>query len=531
MPDEAAEIIKSLTEPERFWNLHLGGKARKVLLMRRLRDVAEFDHLHAIAPFVLSRYTPLAHEAATTIRMLLAKATPQQLLSIASDRYWMPHEWYTLSINDVLQLKFPVADSCAVWSLLSTHHNGYVRELAVRSLITMKSAEGYELPFLLYRLNDWVFSVYSAASDAIQARLTEADMPHFIRFASLLRRLNQELHRASNTTLIQTVIVMMKDVRWQEHLLKAMEVSDTKTQRFIASILLSMDTDLETLAERLMRSPDPQIRLQSAEALCKKLEDAPLLRWLPRFHRDPVLRKVMLDTYVERFPALAVPKIEEGLLSHSIIIRRHARYLMSRYEQMDYRAFYTSAIQDRPDKRAAAIAGLGETGDREDVTIVEPYCRAPAVPVRKAALHAMSRLNGSAFVEFFLQSLSDAQPGISRIARDALIKNIHLVSARRLWDIYNQHEFRHVRRNALFIIMRCSKWEAIPLLLHACVDTDSELAIIARNGVCRWCRRYNRNLIQPTQEQMDRFREAFARAETMSESNNFLDQLRSLIQD
>lgn len=62
--------------------------------------------------------------------------------------------FYNIRPEQVQSIARDEATRTAVLGVLSNHHNGYVREEAVRLLSQV--TDGSELPYLLVRQNDWV---------------------------------------------------------------------------------------------------------------------------------------------------------------------------------------------------------------------------------------------------------------------------------------------------------------------------------------------------------------------------------------
>src|SRR3990170_3384306 len=137
-------------------------------VVRRLVDAGEPAAIPSLIGdvFWTSRITTAATEA-------VAAALPRVALE---DLPWLDH-----AVREAWPNSFPSAAivddvlraagryRATVLALLSFHPSGYVREEVVDRLA--RSSEGWELPYLLLRLNDWVAEVRQRARIAVLDRI------------------------------------------------------------------------------------------------------------------------------------------------------------------------------------------------------------------------------------------------------------------------------------------------------------------------------------------------------------------------
>jgi hypothetical protein len=121
-------------------------------------------------------------------------------------------------------------------------------------------------------------------------------------------------------------------------------------------------------------------------------------------------------------------------------------------------------------------------------------------------------LNAVEFVDLFEGRLLDHTPSVSREAMRGLTKALHLITGEGLWRVFAATREVHVRRNALFLIARLSKWESIGYLVEA-LNSDAEyLRKLAENYLRRWYAQFNSSFTAPTKPQVGRLTAALQRS-------------------
>lgn len=213
-----------------------------------------------------------------------------------------------------------------------------------------------------------------------------------------------------------------------------------------------------------------------------------------------------------REPANHLPTLRAALLDQSGIVRLIAQFHLAKIEAIDLRQFYRDAVRCS-DRRLlkAALGGLGEIGGPTDADLVVPLLDAPEPKIRRAALGALGKLALESHFEIFVDALQSSSPGVSRQARIALDHPSATVGAERLASIFAETPHAHVRRQALSLINRLSKWQKLPLLIEILGGSDMAMRKAASAFLQSWLANYNRkHSLQPTQAEVARLRRAIA---------------------
>jgi hypothetical protein len=205
--------------------------------------------------------------------------------------------------------------------------------------------------------------------------------------------------------------------------------------------------------------------------------------------------------------------LERALLDRSASVRAFARFQLANRGQDWQRRFYRDAIGHVGlSELPAVIAGLAETGDPEDATIVESFLGHPTTTIRRAAVRYLIRLGGDEFIDRVFGCITDASRGVSNQSRQAVQPYVARIGALRLWQCFSEDHSLHVRRNALRLLSALPKWEALSYLIKATLDRVPSLSELARDYVVRWDAKYNQTQAAPTDEQLLEARTALALA-------------------
>jgi hypothetical protein len=152
--DRTNELIRQAYEhaARRFFS----NKKSEAELLSRLNLIDEPSTIPLLLPLVFSHNKRLAETVAGIIHKIVIKIPVDTLESLdemirrVADYY--NQSWNQITVNKVKSLNFekPICNTISV--LLCSHHNGYIREQAIKGLLPEFSE--LNIPILLIRAND-----------------------------------------------------------------------------------------------------------------------------------------------------------------------------------------------------------------------------------------------------------------------------------------------------------------------------------------------------------------------------------------
>lgn len=476
-----------------------------------------------IIPFILDKSPDVAKAAARSVHKLLAATTIREIvwLDQFQRRGWpcsgdYRYEWHKLSPDRLKVFERFGYASVSLFEFATFHRQGYVREAAVNRLAQI--TDGSELPFLLLRLNDWVTNVRDAAYAAIRSRLTPNYAPRFIGNLALVSGLEQAT-RSDHKQLVQTIYQLLQTAECRAMLIESLRSEDRWIKR--ASFKLawnSNEPDLPEILRMALDEKDTVVRMWAAKRVGSAFTGAVLDYFREVMKRNkfmPIRREALRILARQDSPEL-LAELQTALLDTHASMRGEARYHLRQLNKIDLAAFYRDHLSAGEDLYSV-ISGLGETGARSDDHLIAPYTSHHSGKIRAAAIRALAKLNRNADVEIFITALEDEVPHVSYQALRVLAEKASVINADRIWELFRSAAHAHVKRNALSLIARLSKWDSIPYLVQAVRDPDNNIRVMSKTAIQRWLKHFNKSFSSPTSEQLANFDNA------LSQSHNLLD--------
>ena len=481
-----------------------------------LETLAGTNEWRAIPPLMplIAADDALSPIAARTAARLLRGASPSQLAWIDAQArgYLAPDHshrpWRELTAAAIPALIANLQPQWTAIGLLASHPNGYVRQTVVSEL--GGSHDGTEIPFLALRANDWVSDVSSAATALLAARLVPTNQAQVLESIPFIVRLfGQQRHNHERLADAFVAVLLGADFDLVQTGLRAV---DTVVSRFVYSLLLAEAPTHHPILDAALGATDPGVR----QAAVKKYGSRPgadvAARLIPLSRTDnaPGVRKEALSVVAERAPDSLRPLLPDLLLDRATRIRMLAQYLAGKLDSsLDVKALYRVRLSDqRRDRRAAAIAGLGETGTRDDATAVEALLGDDSPKIRRTALRAFARLGAERALPAAIAALEDPSGSVRTAAAAVVTEHRHRVDFNGLHGRWHQASDSNVRGGMLKLLAQAPKWDAVVYLLDA-LGTDSNNAALrelASRLLHEWIDAFNHSHLQPSHEHLQRIR-------------------------
>jgi HEAT repeat protein len=370
----------------------------------------------------------------------------------------------------------------AVAALLTLHHDGFVREAAVKEAAKDRRA----IHFVVNRYSDWVPEVAAAARRvAVPPKPKEGPTsdPGMWRWAiesarrirgvggEMLSRLlsDPEARKAAMQDPVAARVVLEEALALQpdDPLVAAGLASPHGTVRSAIAERLQPSEDSLPLVEQLLRDPLPAIRITALQMLSK----------LQPHH--PGVGQARLDT---NFRVRSQARLQTGGRDASL-------------------PFYRDSLP-----HPSAIEGIGETGKRADAALVTPFLTDLDPRRRRAAVRALAMLDTRETVPQVKALLGDPSPRVVREvirALESLNATVDLEEVERLLSPSNPPP-----RALLAVADLMPRWQgAILLLRHATTPALQEAAAMRLEG---WAEVMRVRSIAPRRDELAEFSRALS---------------------
>lgn len=525
----SAEKLESLRRRAGVFGTFFGNQSLRAATICELGATGEFALFKELVHFALDSNREVRSAANRALTELVFRIPIAQLSEFdeklrASLNHWNNYDgpWQKMQPESVATFSAPT--DFGPLAIASIHSNGRVREAAIRRLAAR--TDGIELPFLLLRLNDWVEPIRELAHSLVSARLRREYATHFLRGIPLILRI-QKGQRGQHDWLMDAIAGLFNERESASVLAAGLHSEDRVVRRTSLRIAAGGASAADALRFAL-NDLDPMIRLWAAKQLLANSDRVVATALHARLCLDPFMpiRRESLLALVACGAESANEAMIEALLDSHSSMREIARYHLK--GTVDLRAFYRRAVADSAGATlGVAIRGLGECGIATDVEPIARFMNSPEIRIRKAAVAAIGRLAAESYSVELLELLGDSSPAVSAEAALALVPVVH-DSVEKLSEFLMESGTPFIRKNALRLVVRLSKWQQIPLVLAAARDPVAAVAQPAKLAAGRWLARYNRSFAAPTAHQLAAVQQELSKCHAVL-SPSFLREFEGLL--
>lgn len=368
------------------------------------------------------------------------------------------------------------------WIALTTHYNGFIREVAVRALRDQPSPEA--LAALIERLNDWVPQLRDLATESLNHYLSPSHVQALLFALEPLMALASR-HRADHGPTLTAVREILQAADVHSDVYANFLARQGSAARYLFKLLLEKDIDKQTLLRDALAHRELTVRVAGVAA-CQALPDAQALQLLQEALPRP-RAKVRVCVMRALLPLLENPEplLCEALLDDSRSIRSLARWVAPKRD-IDARAILAARLTEAfPVAKRGWLGILGLAAEL-DVELEQRWLVAAArsnyPTVRQVA---MGQLGEGLSVEL-LAALDDPSDTVFLAAVAQLNKqswaSLHTGLDAKLDRDW--HELSDKRRDALIRLR--PKWQQVAYLLTR-LTTEPTVRLFWAKKVNQWC--------------------------------------------
>lgn len=391
--------------------------------------------------------------------------------------------WTDSRRAEALELVSQVGNG-VTWVDLTSHYNGFVREIAVRELSRASSPDA--LVALIDRLNDWVPQVRDLAAAGLKLYLTPSQAPALLSALEPLIALaaRQRVDHGPTLTAARAVLQSpaIRDEVYRDFLTR-----QGKAARYLFELLLEHDAQPEALLRCALAHRELTVRLM-AVAACRQLpvDQARTLLLEAMSRPGASVRVCVLRALL---PLLDDPRaaLRDALLDASPGIRAFARWAAPG-SGLDATGVLAERLRtDMPDTKKGWLGVLGlanELNVELDMQWLEDALRSGYPTVREAAV---LQLRGDQ-LSHLLQGLDDPSDRVFGAAVERLGKQTWSSVKPELNDKLCQrwHALPAARREAILQLL--PRWQQLAFLL-ARLAAETDVQAFWLRQLALWCDR------------------------------------------
>ncbi|WP_454834626.1 HEAT repeat domain-containing protein [Pseudomonas lini] len=391
--------------------------------------------------------------------------------------------WADRRRNEALELLADV-ESDSTWVELSTHYNGFIREVAVRALCSQPSPEA--LVVLIERLNDWVAQVRDLAAAGLKHYLSPSQAQALLFALEPLIALAVR-RRADHGPTLMAVRAVLQSPDIRDYVYTNFLTRQGKAARYLFALLLEQDTAPQMLIRSALAHRELSVRLIAVSA-CQELPVAQARLLLLEALTRPGA-KVRVCVLRALLPLLDDPKpvLRKALIDISPSIRGLARWAAP-HSKVDAHVVLTEQLnQDMPTAKRDWLGILGLAAEL-NIDLPQPWYTAALRSMYSTVRQAAVRLLRDDQLQELFGALDDPSDKVFFAAIAQFNKQPWTSMKARLGAKLDRDwpDLPTARRQAILQLL--PGWQQLAYLLGR-LDTEPALQAFWLRQVNLWCDR------------------------------------------
>ena len=373
-----------------------------------------------LLPHVLSEKPDIAEKAASVIRLLLTKHDTQTPWTNLYSFFAYATDHGTFQKKHLKKFaRFAQKEAVHLYGIASLNHNGHIREAALSYLQKLPSSEA--LPYILLRLSDWVPEVRTEAESALKAVFPIISVQDCLRYKDQIEWLTQT-KRVDLAETQERFFAYLRQPSNRTEILELIKHANYQERLFCWQALARVLPTDSALIQRAITDSAPEIR----QLLVKHLP------FQQKFHQ--YFQKMLSDSAVRvRYSAIkSIPKdqftkykeiFETMLFDDSHAIRAYAQFMLRNNGENQLAERYRHKLACVQEIQSGILAGLAETGSKNDIQKILPFVDHQTAKIRAAALSGLHRLDAENVAHLYLQGLRGENTKIRNLCVTILQSN------------------------------------------------------------------------------------------------------------
>lgn len=404
---------------------------------------------------------------------------------------------------------FPLDQYVELLAISSLNGSGHLREYAVEKLSEI--AHPRAIPFIIYRLADWVYHVRQAAKQVLEHYLVSEYLDDLVENLPLFAWLKTV--KRVNLQDVYDAVIRYVATENRPLILERFDRYPEKSRLIIAEHLSGSWINTEAELKKLVADPYFRIRMLAANHP-DKLSQQDLNRLL-----NDKSSKVRLQTLYALKDRSGIQTIVLGhLADESSSIRYFARYTL-KHSGIDFASFYHQNLE-QGNQIGGSLAGLAELDAKHFSGTMKKYLENQKVKIRVGAFLALRKLDQQSVSVFALENLGVASGKL----RNAIIEHLSFIPRKDVLEkarnLY-QHGDYELKKSMLLLFSKMSSWSILADLMLGTVDEDERLRKLSQQFIETWKKKATTLYTTPSEEDLERARKTHAFASELHEKNRY----------
>lgn len=413
---------------------------------------------------------------------------------------------------DFYSQNFSHQECLTLYSIATLNSSGYVREKAVKKLADTNNEKA--IPFIVYRLADWVQAVRETALKGIE----NFKKPEFINALVDNLTIFEWLQKVERTdlSLVHSDIMNFVVVKNKQFVIENFKSFSDRTRIVIAK-QISNSTSIELDELKILLNDKHFLVRNFSLSHFDKLTQPEIDKLL----RDKSAR-VRLQTLYNLKSREGFSKIIVTFLSdNSASIRDFARYTLKN-SVSDFSLIYNDNLKNKLNI-IGSLSGLAETNGKNFVESIVPYLTDTKIKIRKTAFLAIKQLDNDKAYDFALQNLDSEHIGIRNIIIEYFSNTATAEVLQKARTTYLNGQFE-LKKSMLKLFSKVGKWTTIADIMIGTIDENENIRQLSLGYLQQWRNKATTYFTQPKQGELERANQMFQFAFERHEENKYFNQ-------
>ncbi|MCD2424930.1 HEAT repeat domain-containing protein [Niabella pedocola] len=461
--------IKILKQPGKSWFFQKDNTVEKLDALQQIAAFGSPIVIEELIPFLKSGNNELRAATCQTIIQLFRKVR-------GKNGYYNTLRYCNISKDDIdfYQTHFPPAQYVQLLAIASLNGNGRIREEAVKKLALVNLPEA--VPFIVYRLADWVLPIRQVALKSIENYKTPAYLNALIDNLPVFEGL-QKVMRINLGDVYQDMIRYILSAG-REHIVLHFKKYADKPRYILAKHFSASITGGSYGLELLLTDQHFLIRSLALDHFSNLQQPARM-----QLLKDPSAKIRLRTLYCFKgesgFQDIVLPYLADSSAS----VRYFARFTLQ-HAGINLAQFYHQKLQEGI-QVPGALAGLAEVGAKEYAATAEQYMFHPKIKIRNTAFLTLQKLDPPAAYAFALSNLGGSRDSLGKSILHFLARFKGVRTLEKARVIYSEGN-REQRKNMLTLFSNFGGWAIIADLIMGTVDEDASVREWATHCIEKW---------------------------------------------
>lgn len=489
------------------WFFKRGSVEKRLYALTNIANIGRPDVIVRLIPYLKDRNSQIRIETCNTILILFKKIDKRNAFYSI-----LKYSNITTADLDFYEQIFKRSELLTLLKVASLNQNGYVREKAVKML----SVDGNlsALPFIVYRLADWVPEIRTTAAEGIahfkKVEYLDALIENLPLFEWLQKVERTDLNWIYNDVMHYVVVenkpsIISRFNKFPDRISVVLAKEISNNSKFELSDLRLFLSNKNFLVRILALNHFEMLSTTDIETLLRDKSS-----------------KVRLQTLYQLKPRKDFPEIVNSFLADtSASIRRFTRFELKN-EGKDFAAIYYEKLVANTEI-LGSLAGLGETNGKQYVAVVETFLKSRSLRIRKAAFQTLRKLDRQKAYDFALQNLGCDEPGLRKL----LIEFLSNCSTPEVLEKARTHFMNgkfELKKSMLRLFTSIGGWAALGDIILGTADEDELIRELSISSLSSWKQRAARLFTQPKQNQLEYARQSLELALTIHEKQRYFEE-------